>query len=151
MLIGVINRMAIVEGTAYWASVKRPNTTYEPVYSVNLVVEEETAKDFKRRGFTVKDMDEGPALIIKRKVNGGPKGTREAPKLYDRMKEEIDVEVGNGSKVKVQYREWEMDRGQQHFQGLEFVAMQVLDLVPYRSGGAGDEFDVEDAVEEDEL
>ena len=28
--------MAIVEGTAYWASVKRPNTTYEPVYTVNL-------------------------------------------------------------------------------------------------------------------
>ena len=33
--------MAIVEGTAYWASVKRPNTTYEPVYTVNLVVADE--------------------------------------------------------------------------------------------------------------
>ena len=140
--------MAIVEGTAYWASVKRPNTTYEPVYTVNLVVADETAKDFKRRGFTVKDMNEGPALIIKRKVNGA-KGQREAPKLYDRMKNEIDVEVGNGSKVKVQYREWEMDRGQQHFQGLEFMAMQVIDLVPYNSGGAGDEFDVEDEIDDE--
>ena len=140
--------MAIVEGTAYWASVKRPNTTYEPVYTVNLVVADETAKDFKRRGFTVKDMNEGPALIIKRKVNGA-KRQREAPKLYDRMKNEIDVEVGNGSKVKVQYREWEMDRGQQHFQGLEFMAMQVIDLVPYNSGGAGDEFDVEDEMEDE--
>ena len=141
--------MAIVEGTAYWASVKRPNTTYEPVYSVNLVVDDGTAADFKRRGFTIKDMQEGPAVIIKRKVNGGPKGTREPPKLYDRMKNEIDVEVGNGSKVKVQYREWEMDRGGKTYQGLEFLAMQVLDLVPYSSGGVGDEFDVEDSLEDE--
>jgi len=141
--------MAIVEGTAYWASVKRPNTTYEPVYSVNLVVNDDTAADFKRRGFTVKDMQEGPAVIIKRKVNGGPKGTREPPKLYDRMKNEIDVEVGNGSKVKVQYREWEMDRGGKTYQGLEFLAMQVIDLVPYSSGGVGDEFDVEESLEDE--
>lgn len=141
--------MAIVEGTAYWASVKRPNTTYEPVYSVNLVVDDSTAADFKRRGFKIKDMDEGPAIIIKRKVNGGPKGTREPPKLYDRMKNEIDVEVGNGSKVKVQYREWEMDRAGKTYQGLEFLAMQVLDLVPYSSGGVGDEFDVEESLEDE--
>ena len=141
--------MAIVEGTAYWASVKRPNTTYEPVYSVNLVVDDDTAADFKRRGFKIKDMDEGPAIIIKRKVNGGPKGTREPPKLYDRMKNEIDVEVGNGSKVKVQYREWEMDRAGKTYQGLEFLAMQVLDLVPYSSGGVGDEFDVEESLEDE--
>jgi len=94
-------------------------------------------------------MDEGPAIIIKRKVNGGPKGTREPPKLYDRMKNEIDSEVGNGSKVKVQYREWEMDRGGKTYQGLEFLAMQVLDLVPYSSGGVGDEFDVEDSLEDE--
>ena len=144
--------MAIIEGTAYWASVKRPNTTYEPVYSVNLVIDEESAKDFKRRGFSIKDMQEGPALIIKRKVNGGPKVTREAPKLFDRSKNEVDLEVGNGSKVKVQYREWEMDRKGQHFQGLEFIAMQILDLVPYKNGGIGDEFEVEDSLqEEDEL
>jgi hypothetical protein len=141
--------MAIVEGTAYWASVKRPNTTYEPVYSVNLVVDDTTAADFKRRGFKIKDMDEGPAIVIKRKVNGGPKGTREPPKLYDRMKNEIDVEVGNGSKVKVQYREWEMDRAGKTYQGLEFLAMQVLDLVPYSSGGVGDEFDVEESLEDE--
>src|SRR5210317_16238 len=141
--------MAIVEGTAYWASVKRPNTTYEPVYSVNLVVDDGTAADFKRRGFKVKDMNEGPAIIIKRKVNGGPKGTREPPKLYDRMKNEIYSEVGNGSKVKVQYREWEMDRGGKTYQGLEFLAMQVLDLVPYSSGGVGDEFDVEESLEDE--
>ena len=32
--------MALVEGVAYWASVTTPNTTYQPVYTVNLVVDE---------------------------------------------------------------------------------------------------------------
>ena len=30
--------MAIQEGIAYWASVTTPNTKYEPVYTVDLVV-----------------------------------------------------------------------------------------------------------------
>ena len=54
--------MAILQGAAYWASVTTPNTTYEPVYSVNLVVDEATAEDFQSRGFTIKQMDEGPAV-----------------------------------------------------------------------------------------
>ena len=61
--------MAILEGSAYWASVTTPNTTFEPIYSVNLVVDEATAEDFKARGFSIKDMEEGPALLIKRKYN----------------------------------------------------------------------------------
>ena len=39
----------IVEGTAYWASIKTPNTTFEPVYTVNLVVDQATADDFASR------------------------------------------------------------------------------------------------------
>ena len=58
--------MAVLEGTAYWAFVKTPNVTYDPVYTVNLVVDSKTASDFEDRGFTVKQMDEGPAIIIKR-------------------------------------------------------------------------------------
>ena len=62
--------MPVVTGTAYWASVLTPNTNYEPVYTVNLVVPDDIAKDFKERGFTIKEMNEGPALVIKRKVHG---------------------------------------------------------------------------------
>ena len=62
--------MAILEGEGYWCSIQTPNTKFEPVYSVNLVVDEETANDFSSRGHKVKQMDEGPALVIKRKVNG---------------------------------------------------------------------------------
>ena len=36
--------MALVEGLAYWASVTTPNTKFEPVYSVNLLVDDSIAK-----------------------------------------------------------------------------------------------------------
>ena len=66
--------MAIQEGTAYWASVTTPNTNFEPVYTVDLVVSDDVANDFESRGFRVKTLtvqDEvvGRSLNIKRKVN----------------------------------------------------------------------------------
>ena len=137
----------IVEGTAYWASIKTPNTTFEPVYTVNLVVDQATADDFASRGHTVKQMDEGPALIVKRKVNGPNGMVRNAPKLFDKNKEPMDEIVGNGSTVKVQYNEWETSNKFGTFKGLDFQAMQVLDLVEYDAPD-GAEFDIEDEGDE---
>jgi hypothetical protein len=135
--------MALVEGVAYWASITTPNTTFTPVYTVNLVVDEEVANDFRSRGFTVKDMEEGPALLIKRKVNGPNGMIRSAPKLLDKHKQPMNVAVGNGSKVKVQYKEWESTWNGTVYKGLDLQAMQVLDLVEYSSPD-GAEFDIED-------
>jgi hypothetical protein len=137
--------MAIVSGTAYWASVTTPNTTYEPVYTVNLVVDDETAESFKSKGYSVKDMDEGQALVIKRKVNGPNGMVRQAPKLVDSAKNPLDERVGNGSKVKVQYKEWESVWKGKTFKGLDFQAMQVLDLVTVGDVDGG-EFDIEDEM-----
>ena len=142
--------MAILQGEAYWASVTTPNTTYVPVYSVNLVVDEATAKDFESRGFSVKQMDEGPAIVIKRKVNGPNGMVRQAPKLIDKNKNPLDARVGNGSNVRVQYKEWESVWKGRTFKGLDFQAMQVIDLVEVGSPD-GSEFDVIDSDMENEL
>ena len=135
--------MAVLEAKAYWASVTTPNTTFEPVYTVDLVVEDDVANEFQARGFKVKDLsvkDEsggatpiGRALTIKRKVNGPNGMVRNAPKLFDKNKEPLDAIVGNGSTVKVQYNEWETDNKYGSFKGLDFQAMQVLDLVSLKS------------------
>ena len=142
--------MALVEGVAYWASVTTPNTTYQPVYTVNLVVSDDVAKDFQSRGFTVKDMDEGPALLIKRKVNGPNGMVRSAPKLLDKNKQPLNVSVGNGSKVRVQYKEWESTWNGTLYKGLDFQAMQVLEGVEYSSRD-GAEFDIVDGEDGDVL
>jgi len=140
--------MSVLQGPLYWASITNPNTTYEPVYSVNVIVDEDTATDFKQRGFRIKDMDEGPALVIKRRVSGKNGITRAAPKLFDKSKNEVDVSVGNGAIGKVQYKEWVVVRQGETFRGLDLQAVQILDLVSFNQ--AGDEFDVEESLAEDD-
>lgn len=144
--------MAILEGDAYWVSATSPNTTFEPVYTVDLVVEDSVADDFVARGFKVKDLsinDEpvGRAITIKRKVNGPNGIVRKAPKLFDKNKVPLDELVGNGSRVKVQYNEWETTNKYGTFKGLDFQAMQVLNLISYKAGD-GDEFDAVEGGEE---
>ena len=151
--------MAVLEGTAYWASVLAPNTKFEPTYSVNLIVDREIIEEYKSKGFTkqVKEMEDvGTALVIKRKVNWKDKKTgqihtRPAPRLFDKAKQPLDCQVGNGSRVKVQFREWESVDGE--WTGLDFQAMQVLDLVEYSSTSPdGAEFEVEEGFDDgDEL
>jgi hypothetical protein len=113
------------------------------VYTVDLVVNDDVANDFEARGFRVKDLsikDEsggetsvGRALTIKRKVNGPNGMVRNAPKLFDKNKQPMDDVVGNGSTVKVQYNEWETDNKYGQFKGLDFQAMQVIDLVALKT------------------
>ena len=131
-----------------WASITVPNTTYEPVYSVNVLVDDATAKAFESRGFNVKQTDSGPTLVVKRKVNGPNGLTRPAPKLFDKSKNEIDVSIGNGSTCNIQYKEWEVVRQGKTYKGLDLQAVQVIDLISYNQ--AGDEFDVEESLEEED-
>ena len=100
--------MATETGLAWWASVKTPNTKFEPVYQVNLIVDRDTAEKYKAEGCTIRGMEEGPALVIKRKVNGPNGMIRNAPKLLDQDGNDIDVLVGNGSKVKVQFNPFDL-------------------------------------------
>ena len=131
----------VYEGIAYWAAITTPNTRFEPKYSVDLVLDKDTAQDLKEKGFSVKfDKEEGPTISIKRNVYGPNGMVRKAPKLLDKDKNELDCLVGNGSKVKVQCKPWEINRNGQAFKGLELQAVQVIDLVQYSSGD-GDEFD----------
>tara|TARA_R110000765_G_scaffold141511_1_gene242459 strand:+ start:1136 stop:1567 length:432 start_codon:yes stop_codon:yes gene_type:complete len=136
----------VVEGIANWASITQPNTRFEPKYCIDVVLEDDKANELKELGFTIKDKEGGPTITLTRKVNG-PRGTvREAPALMDAQKAPLNCLVGNGSKVKVQGRPWEMNRNGQDFKGLELQAVQVLDLVHYSSGD-GDEFVSEPVTE----
>lgn len=125
--------MAILEGSVKWASITTPNTKFEPVYTIDLIVDEQTANDFASRGHKVKQHDEGPALVIKRKVHGPNGITRPAPRLLDKDKQEINVAVGNGSKVRVQYNEYSGEGKFGPYIGLDLQAVQVVDLVEYKN------------------
>jgi hypothetical protein len=131
----------IIDGTAYWASIKTPNTTFEPMYTVNLVVDEATANDFASRGHTIKVMDEGSAIVIKRKVNGPNGMVRSAPRLLDQNKQEVNLAVGNGSKVRVQCNEYAWEYAGKAGKSLDLQAVQIVDLIEYKAEDGSEFFD----------
>ena len=136
--------MALVEGLAYWASVTTPNTKFEPVYSVNLLVDDDIAKEFAKKGHKIKQMDEGPSIVIKRKVNGPNGMVRTAPRLLDAEKNEVNYSVGNGSKVRVQFNEYQGENKYGPYTGLDLQAVQVIDLVEYRAEDGAELLDGEE-------
>mgnify|MGYP003148703121 FL=1 len=146
-----------VEGIAYWANITVPSTTFEPTYQVEVVVDDAVADAFEADGFptingTSKRQDgslktsdhyEGRAVMIKRRVSRKDGTPNVKPKLYDSNGEQVDLTVGNGSRVLVKYREWEVENQFGRFQGLDLVKVKIIDLVEY-TGGGGDNDDFND-------
>ena len=129
--------MPTVEGKAYWASITRPNTTFDPVYQIDVAVDDITAKDFASRGVTVKEDERGKVLKFERKVARQDGTANPMPRLVDAKKNPIDVLVGNGSQAKVLYKEFEWTFAGKSGRSLDLQAVQVIDLIPY-----GEDFDI---------
>lgn len=128
--------MAIVEGKAYWASITRPNEKFEPMWRVDLAVDDATASEFQKQGFTIGETtinDETIKNIIKfkRKVSKANGDRNQQPQLVDAEKKPLDKIVGNGSKVKVMYKSYDWNYKGKTGKGLDLQAVQVLDLVEY--------------------
>lgn len=132
--------MPVVNGEAKWASIQQPNTTFEPVWSIDVVVDVETAKKLKAEGLPVKKDKDGDIILkCKKKVYRKDQTKNQSPRVVDGNKEPLLDLVGNGSKVNVQYQPYEWNYAGNSGIGAGLVAVQVLELVPF--GGAGDEFE----------
>jgi hypothetical protein len=129
--------MPTVEGKAYWASITRPNTTFEPVYQIDLSISDDAADSFKKEGIAVKQDDRGNIVKFKRKVNRADGNKNPSPRLVDSARNPIDTLIGNGSTVKVMYKPFEWKFAGKSGKSLDLQAVQVIDLVPY-----GEDFDV---------
>ena len=128
--------MAIIEGTAYWASLTRPNEKFEPMWRIDLAVDDKSADELKSQGIalgetTVDEQTITNIVKFKRKCSkaNGDKNTQ--PQLVDASKNPLDKIVGNGSKVKVMYKPYEWNFKGKKGMGLDLQAVQVIDLVEY--------------------
>jgi hypothetical protein len=136
--------MAVVKGTAMWASITKPNTTYAPVYTINVIPEDASMiEKFRNNGHNIKTTDDGQEYVVIKRSTTWPSGDpKDPPRLVDAGKNPVDVLVGNGSIVNVQYDEYSGKNKYGNYKGLELKAVQVLELVEY-AGADGDEFDSE--------
>lgn len=144
--------MAIIEGRAYWASITVPNTKFKPVYTINVLVDDKTFKEFKDKKCSVKELDEGKSVVFRRQVTDKNGNSRPVPKLIDKDKKPMTERVGNGSLVKVQYREYPWEYAGRSGTGLDLQAVQVLELIEAEQIAAdGSELGLEEETVEMEL
>jgi len=132
--------MAVVNGTAYWAHIQKPNTRFDPVYSIDLIVTPEVAQSLEQDGLTVKEDDRGLVCVFKRKAFDKSGKPRPAPAVVDAKKQTFTGAVGNGSVVNVQYRPYEWTFGNKKGVSADLIGVQVLELNEY----AEDKIDFEE-------
>ena len=128
--------MAQVEGTAYWASLTRPNEKFEPMWRIDLAVDDNTAVDLAKEGITLGEtVIEGNTIKnvvkFKRKVSKANGDKNQPPSLVDGQKQPLDKIVGNGSKVVVMYKSYDWNYKGKTGKGLDLQAVQVKNLVEY--------------------
>lgn len=135
--------MTVVKGKAYWASVQQPNTTYEPEWAIDILVDDSNRAAFEADGVPIKNKDDerGDFVHIRQRVARRDGTQNEAPSVVDAQKQPFTGLIGNGSVVNVMYTPfaWEMN-GKSGVSPL-LKKVQVVDLVEYK---AGEDFDVED-------
>jgi len=128
--------MAQVEGTAYWASLTRPNEKFEPMWRIDLAVDDNTAVDLAKEGITLGEtVIDGNTIKnvvkFKRKVSKANGDKNQPPSIVDGQKQPLDKIVGNGSKVVVMYKSYDWNYKGKTGKGLDLQAVQVKNLVEY--------------------
>jgi len=124
----------IISGTCHYASIVEPNTTFEPVWSIDVTLDDANKAIVENHGLTVKnkDDDRGNFVTIKRKVMKKDGSKRPAPSVLDSQNNSWDGKlVGNGSKVNVKFLPYEWQYAGKAGTSADLLAVQVTDLVEY--------------------
>lgn len=122
----------IIQGKAMQAAVNTPNTRFDPMYCIDLIVSEEVAAKAKKEGLKPKKKDDGWTLKFKRKLFRKDGSQNEKPDVVDSKKNPFTGAIGNGSLVNVSYNFYEWKNSFGSGRGVDLVGVQVLDLVPIR-------------------
>jgi hypothetical protein len=138
------NNMNVLSGKAYWTSISSPNTTFEPVWCVDLSLTGDQLSKAKAMGLPIKNKgdDRGDFVKIKRNVKRNNGAENKQPALKDAQKRDmLGTQVGNGSDVNVAFKTYNWEYAGNKGVGTDLMAVQVINLVPY-GGSEEDAFDV---------
>lgn len=138
--------MPVISGTAYWASVHKPNTTYDPKWTIELIVDKDEAAKFKSRVDELKETgkentpaikkDEekgGYSIRVDQRVEQADGSPNQPPRVIDLEGQPFDELIGNGSQVEVLY-----NLGRSTYKNKTYIkaylrAVKVIEHVPYKS------------------
>jgi hypothetical protein len=152
--------MPMIKGELYWASIHQPNTTFEPKWSVDVFVDEDTGKALQAEGLNPKHVKANKAgdgvshpgktigdvfFNFKRKTAYPDGAPQSPPRVVDAKRNPVPAStlVGNGSVANISYKTYEYN-----FKGTtgissDLAGVQVLSLVEYEDKSAPDFEDAE--------
>lgn len=137
----------VITGEAFYPHIKVPVPNFNGDrngYEINLAVSDDIYQKFVDAGFNVgikaagrSKYTEDPVIhFYQWEVNG--KGEKNpAPRLVDIDKNDIDVQIGNGSRVAVQWRAATYGPNKQYKRAI-LENVQILDLIEYGQGASGE-------------
>jgi len=137
--------MSVIKGSAYWASIVSPNTTFDSdgVWSIDVGnLDKKNLEVAKTDGLEIKNKgdDRGDFVTVKRKVRRKDGGMNKAPEVKDAQKRTmINTLIGNGSEVNVLYSTYEWEFKGRSGVSADLRAIQVTNLVPYNVDADADE------------
>jgi len=143
--------MSVISGTAYWAAITNPNTTFDSdgVWCVDVCnLNENNLETVKKDGLVIKNKgdERGDFVSIKRKVRRKDGSLNRAPDLVDGQKRSMtNTLIGNGSEVNVHYTTFEWEFKGRPGISADLRAVQVTNLIPYNTE-ADEAFDVVDGA-----
>ena len=98
---------SVIEGVAYYPYILVPNDRFQPsFYEVSVAVSDETFDQFKSRGYVScfpaggRNFTPDPVIVFKKFAFNKDGSANKPPRLVDLDGNDVDVNVGNGSKVK---------------------------------------------------
>jgi len=135
----------VIQGLAHWASVQAPNDKFPPpVYCVDLEIDEANAATLRAEGITIKEKEGILTVKAKRKQFRKDGTLNTKPNCVDAQKRPFEALIGNGSLVNLQVNVFDWEFAGKTGKSLDFVGIQVLDLVEF--SGTSDEFEASDVA-----
>ena len=138
-----MNDAIYITGKCHYASITEPNTKFEPVWSIQVEVNDDNRSIIEKAGLSIanKGDDRGDFVTIKRKVLRKDGTQRQGPVVKDSQNNNWDGKlIANGSTVNVKAVPFEWSYAGKSGVSADLAAVQVVDFIEYSS--AGDDFDV---------
>tara|TARA_R110002074_G_scaffold106893_2_gene231045 strand:+ start:160 stop:624 length:465 start_codon:yes stop_codon:yes gene_type:complete len=130
---------SVIEGIAYYPYITVPNEKYKPAfYEVSMAVSDETFDRFKSRGYAScfpagdRKFTPDPVIVFKKFAYNKDGSSNKHPPLVDQEGQNLDLNIGNGSKIRVQWKHVEYKgKGADKVKRAELVAAQIVELVEW--------------------
>ena len=129
-----MNDPIYISGKCHYASIIEANTKFDPVWSIQVEVDEDNRSIIEGAGLPInnKDDDRGDFVTIKRKVLRADGSQRAAPSVKDSQNNPWNGKlIANGSTVNVKATPYEWNYAGKSGVSADLAAVQVVDFIEY--------------------